>query len=85
MESRKEEKKKNKKSYNMGLVDDIPTNTLTFRLNSSGLILFCVISQENIHKSQSLNPNTDTLFVCVPFIVLRVHLCVLSATSHCLK
>lgn len=47
-------------------------HTLTYRQNTSGLILFSVISQENIHKSQSLNPNTDMLFVCV-CACLRVH------------
>ncbi len=70
------------------------THTHTYRQNSSGLILFSVISQENIHKSQSLNPNTDTLFVwvyvcvcvCV-YVALCVHVCVCahSTASHCLK
>ena len=43
----------------------LPQTHSHIQTNTSGLILFSVISQENIHKSQSLNPNTDMLFVCV--------------------
>lgn len=63
---------------NVRLFDKAATYTPTDTLNSSGLILFSVISQECIRKSQSLNPSNDTS--------LRVSLCVhLSITSTCLK
>lgn len=65
-------------------------HTLTYRQNTSGLILFSVISQENIHKSQSLNPNTDMLFVCVcaclrVHAALSVHACVCVCALNCIS
>lgn len=57
------------------------TPTPTYRQIFSGLILFSVISQENIQKREFM-----WVYVCVydPSCV-RVPLCDYSATSHCLK